>query len=567
MKKIPTFFLITFMVITSAPLLIQAANQPRHAPNMYVDWPRNGDYDVMTVDWYCEQDARNTYWAVHNWDGGYAGFQNVNGEHKLLMSLWDLEDGTKPVIEYVMDGKNGDFGGEGTGKQVFTDYNWQAGKWYSMRVQVWTENGKSYYGQWVREGNGQWIKTAVISYSKPNRKFSGSSMFQEDFVGNTSSRKCRLKNAYGRFYGTNNWDSWNNYSISNTYFPTDPPTWDDVQWNITFASDWGMASDSSYVWLQSGGSDFTSNGKNIPITYSVNQAAAPFSPNVADAATYNIKTAATAGGFATSGGIFVHGAQVKLTATPNTGYAFAGWYENNVNVSKKAVYTFAATASRTLEARFVTAFNADANSITINDGVTSKPFNPATYEFKHGVTYTLSFTTENGAKHWTAEYKADKNDKDEMVLLNAKVKEIKTELDLFAEEVLRLTNIERANNGLPALSGANTLLNQAATVRIQEIITVLPPDLRPGPNDPDPHDRPDGRDPITAYTDLGGTYANWGENIAAGQLTPAAAVQSWMNSTGHRNNMLNPNYTHLGVGVAYNSNGRLCWVQLFIRGR
>jgi serine/threonine protein kinase len=258
-------------------------NAPRHAPNMYVDWYPNGVYDIMIVDWYCDQNAINTYWAVHNWDVGYAGFQNKDGSHVLLMSLWDLDDGTRPTIEFVLDGKSGDFWGEGTGKQVFTNYNWEVGKWYSMRVQVWTENGKSYYGQWIREEGGEWIKTAVISYPIPDRKFYRSSMFQEDFVFNNLPRRSKLRNAYGRFYGTLDWDSWTDFYVSNTFFPTDYSTWEDgVQWNINFNSDWGVGSNYEYVWVQSGGGNFTSNGKDIPVAYQISQAAVPYLPDVDD---------------------------------------------------------------------------------------------------------------------------------------------------------------------------------------------------------------------------------------------------------------------------------------------
>jgi len=131
-------------------------------------------------------------------------------------------------------------------------------------------------------------------------------------------------------------------------------------------------------------------------------------------------TAAT-GGKVSGGGGFLPGAQVTLAATPNTGYAFAGWYENGAMVSKKAAYLFKATANRTLEARFAPAFGADAGSIWVNDGVNNKPFNRNTTEFINGKLYIITFTrTVNGVTtNWTAEYKADKDDEGEMVLLNA----------------------------------------------------------------------------------------------------------------------------------------------------
>ena len=251
-----------------------ASDSPRHAPNMYVDWITGNAYDVISVDWCCDKDANNTYWAVHNWDGGYAGFQNKDGQHVLLLSLWDLADGTSPTIEYSLNGENGSFGGEGTGKQVFTNYDWQVGKWYTMCIQVSSDNDKSYYTQYVKEENGDWLKTAVISYPITGNKFFGSSVFQEDFTFNNLMRSCRLRNASGRIYGTDTWESWNNCKISNSFFPTDSATWESgVQLNIDFDCNWDNHGD--YIWVQSGGEGFDSNEKQIPVEYSLSNSDIP----------------------------------------------------------------------------------------------------------------------------------------------------------------------------------------------------------------------------------------------------------------------------------------------------
>jgi uncharacterized protein YkwD len=59
---------------------------------------------------------------------------------------------------------------------------------------------------------------------------------------------------------------------------------------------------------------------------------------------------------------------------------------------------------------------------------------------------------------------------------------------------------------------------------------------------------------------MGVQYSSAGENIAKGQKTPAEVVTAWMNSAGHRANILNKTYTHLGVG--YEAQAK-CWVQQF----
>lgn len=114
------------------------------------------------------------------------------------------------------------------------------------------------------------------------------------------------------------------------------------------------------------------------------------------------------------------------------------------------------------------------------------------------------------------------------------------------EEVLRLVNVERANNGLSALGYAYQA-QSAADVRAAEITQVFD------------HTRPNGTTCFTALDEAGVTYYTAGENIAMGYTTPAAVVDGWMNSPGHRANILHPNFTQLAVGI----NGT-AWVQLFI---
>lgn len=58
-------------------------------------------------------------------------------------------------------------------------------------------------------------------------------------------------------------------------------------------------------------------------------------------------------------------------------------------------------------------------------------------------------------------------------------------------------------------------------------------------------------------------YGSAAENVAAGQKTPAKAIESWMNSEGHKQNLLNPGLTVLGVGIAKGDDGTIYWCQIF----
>ena len=122
----------------------------------------------------------------------------------------------------------------------------------------------------------------------------------------------------------------------------------------------------------------------------------------------------------------------------------------------------------------------------------------------------------------------------------------------FLDEVVRLTNAERAKEGLAPLATYDAL-TRAAAIRAPEIVELFS------------HTRPDGTACFTALDETGasqGAYT-YGENIAAGNATPAATVEQWMNSPGHRANIMNPDYTHIGVGYAAGGAYRHCWVQLF----
>jgi uncharacterized protein YkwD len=121
----------------------------------------------------------------------------------------------------------------------------------------------------------------------------------------------------------------------------------------------------------------------------------------------------------------------------------------------------------------------------------------------------------------------------------------------YAADVVTITNQRRAEAGLSALAGNNRALNNAAQKRAEEIATTFA------------HERPDGRETFTVLAEYGVSYIYAGENIAYGYPTAAAVMEGWMNSTGHRANILKNSFTHIGVGV-YEKSGTLYCVQLFI---
>lgn len=241
------------------------------APNMYINWNIKGTYDLIMIDWCCEKATPNTYWAVHQWANGYAGFQcTADNKYKIIFSLWNSENHV-PEIEYMSplcDATSLDFGGEGEGKHIITNYSWNTGIWYTMCIGVKTMYGKTFYAQWIKKENDEnWLLAAIMSMPVSNLTLNMSSVFQEDYNHTEQNiRRCRVRKAYGRFLGENRWDSWNRGKITNTYFKYEETTWDDVEYNVTFNCDWGASNTNDYIWIQSGGNT-SDNGKPKPPAY------------------------------------------------------------------------------------------------------------------------------------------------------------------------------------------------------------------------------------------------------------------------------------------------------------
>ena len=123
-----------------------------------------------------------------------------------------------------------------------------------------------------------------------------------------------------------------------------------------------------------------------------------------------------------------------------------------------------------------------------------------------------------------------------------------------AEAILNLVNRERQKAGVPALTLSEKLTSIANT-KAQDMAD----------KNYFSHDSPTYGSPFDMLKHFGVSYSAAGENIAAGQKTAEEVMNSWMNSSGHKANILNKNYTQLGVGFYRGGQYGTEWVQLFIR--
>ncbi|WP_078380414.1 CAP domain-containing protein [Sutcliffiella halmapala] len=118
------------------------------------------------------------------------------------------------------------------------------------------------------------------------------------------------------------------------------------------------------------------------------------------------------------------------------------------------------------------------------------------------------------------------------------------------QKVIELTNAERRKNGLSDLKAdaplSNVAREKSKDMKAKNYFS---------------HQSPTYGSPFDMMRDFGISYNTAGENIAMGQRSPEEVVQAWMNSEGHRKNILNGNFTHIGVGYVQDGN---YWTQMFI---
>lgn len=119
------------------------------------------------------------------------------------------------------------------------------------------------------------------------------------------------------------------------------------------------------------------------------------------------------------------------------------------------------------------------------------------------------------------------------------------------DRIVVLMNEQRAIAGIGGLT-QSVALNNVAQIRAMEIVQAFS------------HTRPDGSSCFTVLSESGIAYMSAGENIAMGYLSAESVMDGWMNSEGHRANILNPVFGQVGIGVYETEDGGgYYWVQIF----
>ncbi|WP_456272233.1 CAP domain-containing protein [Bacillus sp. AK031] len=129
-----------------------------------------------------------------------------------------------------------------------------------------------------------------------------------------------------------------------------------------------------------------------------------------------------------------------------------------------------------------------------------------------------------------------------------------TNMDEYVQQVIDLTNGERKKNGLPALK-PHAELSNVARIKSEDMVN----------KNYFSHTSPTYGSPFEMMENFGIEYSTAAENIAAGQESPKEVVQAWMDSPGHRKNIMNSQVTHIGVGYAEDGGMGIYWTQMFIK--
>jgi uncharacterized YkwD family protein len=207
----------------------------------------------------------------------------------------------------------------------------------------------------------------------------------------------------------------------------------------------------------------------------------------------------------------------------------------------------ALTLSLILALSSTSAFGAERLNTNININNLLKD-----YGFFYSEPTSKDVTTENTYTEVPAEYRAEAP-AEERAATTETAETAETSAPAasnYEQKVAELVNIERQKNGLAPLTLDST---------ISDVARMKSKDM--SDNNYFAHQSPTYGSAGDMLTKFGVKWSAWGENIAAGQRTPEEVVNAWMNSEGHRANILSPNFSKIGVG--YVNNGRPNWTQMF----
>jgi uncharacterized YkwD family protein len=241
-------------------------------------------------------------------------------------------------------------------------------------------------------------------------------------------------------------------------------------------------------------------------------------------------------------------AATLLMSNPVVNKADAAYNDNSVSTNTRVVVYQSSNMNQaelnSIIQKYVNRFNINWNQVEVKQPTTTKQTTPQREVQKPVQTETKQPVQNNPVTQKPATKTPTTPAKTNTTTSQA------SQLSAYEQQVVDLTNAERAKAGLPALK---------VDVNLSKVAREKSSDMQR--NNYFAHQSPTYGSPFDMMKKFGITYKSAGENIAMGQKTPTEVVQAWMNSEGHRANILNGSYTHIGVGHVANGN---YWTQQFI---
>ncbi len=290
MKKKLALLIATLLLLSLLPALVTAAEDAVHAPRFDISFGHEYEpFDIYTIDWYCEEDAEETGWYAHNFvtqeidsDQAYSigttAFLTSGDEHYVEFRLGFLKEDAPGTVEYIYGGS---YYGQTPGrlnKFAISAYDWKVETWYTVRIQVRRDDDKTYYEQWIKEEDGDWVLLAVISLPQNNLALADPSASFLDRNLNNHRRVVRFRNAYGYHSNEETWVSFDRATLTNLYMSQPVPEgqakiFKPNMENVNFNADFGVKKD--YLWLEVGGGDTTAKDFVLPAEVDLDQDSEP----------------------------------------------------------------------------------------------------------------------------------------------------------------------------------------------------------------------------------------------------------------------------------------------------
>jgi len=208
--QIRAISLIAFAIVTSSAF----AEAPRAARSVHLGFV-GAEGDAFYNECAVEKTTDGSYFMVCGWDTGYFGIQQLRGNRKVaIFSVWDPTRGDDPNavksedrVEVLFEGAGTRikrFGGEGTGGQCMTDFDWKIGETNRFMVRAVTETNevrKTAYTAFIQKsGSMEWMKLATFRVRTKSEGMRGFYAFVEDFRRDTKSvmdlRRARFGNGW-----------------------------------------------------------------------------------------------------------------------------------------------------------------------------------------------------------------------------------------------------------------------------------------------------------------------------------------------------------------------------------